>query len=195
MGDTENAQALKREMFSKLYRLGILTKKDPSLDEILSLEIKDFLERRLQTVVFRRGMAHTPDQARQFIVHGHVCMGGNRITIPSLTVENEMESQIEFNSTSSLSKPHPSVPKVAKEEDKVEQIKREIAEAKGEAGSPKEGEKREGPKAEEGEKEDRKKEEPKKEGSKAEKTKGAAPVPAPKAAVKPEEKKEGGANE
>lgn len=44
------------------------------------------LERRLDNVVFRLGLASTRRQARQFVGHGHVLVDGGRLDIPSATV-------------------------------------------------------------------------------------------------------------
>lgn len=44
------------------------------------------LERRLDNVCFRLGFATSRSQARQFIRHGHVTIGGKRVTIPSYGV-------------------------------------------------------------------------------------------------------------
>jgi small subunit ribosomal protein S4 len=45
------------------------------------------LERRLDNVVYRLGFARTRPMARQLVGHGHVSVGGSRITIPSYQVE------------------------------------------------------------------------------------------------------------
>lgn len=129
MGKSEQAERLKSELFSKLTRIGAITKSEPSLDDVLSLEINNILERRLQTIVFRKGMAHTPKQARQFIVHGHVCLHDKRVTAPSYVVNKEEEGAITFRGTSILAKPHPAVPKVTTA---LDEMKRDIAIAKGE---------------------------------------------------------------
>jgi small subunit ribosomal protein S4 len=47
----------------------------------------EFLERRLDNVVFRLGFATTRAQARQFVNHGHVLVDGRRVTIPSFRVK------------------------------------------------------------------------------------------------------------
>ena len=47
------------------------------------------LERRLDNVVFRLGLAATRRQARQFVVHGHVLVDGRRLDIPSATVADQ----------------------------------------------------------------------------------------------------------
>ena len=47
----------------------------------------EFLERRLDNVLFRLGFATTRAQARQFVSHGHVLVDGRRVTIPSFRVK------------------------------------------------------------------------------------------------------------
>lgn len=49
------------------------------------------LERRLDAVVFRAGFASSIRQARQFVRHGHVKVGGERIDIPSFSVKTGSE--------------------------------------------------------------------------------------------------------
>ncbi len=44
------------------------------------------LERRLDNVVFRLKMSFSKDQARQFIVHGHINVNGKRVSSPSFFV-------------------------------------------------------------------------------------------------------------
>lgn len=44
------------------------------------------LERRLDNVVYRLGMAATRAQARQFVGHGHIRLNGKRSNIPSMVV-------------------------------------------------------------------------------------------------------------
>lgn len=108
----ERAQLARTELFSKLQRLGILTKKEPTLDDVLCLTLKDILERRLQTVIFRQSMAHTERQARQFITHGHIAVNGKKVSVPSYLVAKSFEPTISFLSFSKISKAHVSVPKV-----------------------------------------------------------------------------------
>lgn len=47
----------------------------------------EFLERRLDNVVYRLGFAPTRTSARQFVSHGHVLVNGKRVNIPSYEVE------------------------------------------------------------------------------------------------------------
>lgn len=44
------------------------------------------LERRLDNVVYRMGLATTRSQARQLVAHGHVTVNGRKTNIPSYTV-------------------------------------------------------------------------------------------------------------
>ncbi|SDF68521.1 30S ribosomal protein S4 [Halorientalis regularis] len=98
-GDAEAAES--QEFLARLKKLGILNEED-SLDAILSLDVTDVLERRLQTVVYRKGLANTAKQARQFIVHGHVTVDGSRVTEPSRKVAVAEGDAVEFDSTSPL---------------------------------------------------------------------------------------------
>ena len=82
-------------LLGKLQRLGIL-KEETSLDDILSLKVEDLLSRRLQTVVWKNGMAGTASQARQFIIHGHISLDGRKITSPSMIIELEKEKEVKW---------------------------------------------------------------------------------------------------
>jgi len=46
------------------------------------------LERRLDNVVFRLGLAESRSQARQFVRHGHVTVDGRKVTVPSYQVRS-----------------------------------------------------------------------------------------------------------
>jgi small subunit ribosomal protein S4 len=90
------------EFLARLKRYGILGETD-DLDAVLSLSVTDVLERRLQTLVYRKGYANTPDQARQFISHGHITVDGQRVTRPGRTVEVAEEDAVGFDSASPIS--------------------------------------------------------------------------------------------
>ncbi|MFB6280931.1 MAG: 30S ribosomal protein S4 [Haloferacaceae archaeon] len=100
-GDVDAAGAAGADFLARLRRLGLLGESD-DISDVLSLEVTDLLERRLQTVVYRQGMANTPDQARQFVVHGHVTVGEARVTRPSKKVEVDEEDAIGFDEGSPL---------------------------------------------------------------------------------------------
>jgi ribosomal protein S4(archaeal type)/S9(eukaryote cytosolic type) len=91
-----------QEFLARLKRIGILEEGD-GLDAVLTLEATDILERRLQTVVYRKGYANTPKQARQFIVHGHITVDGRRVRVPSYTVSAVEDEAIGFDSDSPIS--------------------------------------------------------------------------------------------
>ena len=90
-------------LIKKLERLGILSP-NSTLDDVLGLTVENFLERRLQTLVFRKGLANTPKQARQFIVHGHVKINGRKIVYPSYLVPKDEEDKIEVSLSKDLKK-------------------------------------------------------------------------------------------
>src|SRR2546428_5111358 len=71
-----------KKFMDSLVRKGLVKPGSP-LDDVLSLTVEDVLARRLQSMIFKRGMAVSPLQARQAIVHGHVVIGERRGTIPS----------------------------------------------------------------------------------------------------------------
>src|SRR6056297_824220 len=102
LGSTEGTDLEAEEFLARLKRYGILNEQD-QLDDVLSLDVTDVLERRLQTVVYRKGYANTPEQSRQFIVHGHVELDGQRVTRPSMKVETAVENAVGFDENSSLS--------------------------------------------------------------------------------------------
>ena len=94
-------------LLSKLKRLSLI-KDTSNVDAVLGLELKNLMERRLQSVVYKKGLANTVKQARQFIVHGHIVAGGKKITAPSYLVSENEEKQVVFVPSSSLSNPeHP----------------------------------------------------------------------------------------
>lgn len=100
-GDVDVAGEAGSEFVARLQRLGILGSED-DISDVLSLEVTDLLERRLQTVVYRKGLAHTPHQARQFVSHGHITVDGARVQRPSKKVEVDEQSAVAFDETSPL---------------------------------------------------------------------------------------------
>jgi len=80
-------------LLGRLVRLGLL-KEGATLDDVLSLKVEDLLERRLQTIVWRRGLAKTIHQSRQLIVHGHVTIGGRVVDRPGYLVSREEEQMV-----------------------------------------------------------------------------------------------------
>lgn len=48
--------------------------------------LMSLLERRLDNIVHRLGFAGNRRQARQLVTHGHICVNGRKVTIPSYSV-------------------------------------------------------------------------------------------------------------
>ena len=99
----EERAKMENELLSQLKKKGIL-QETAVLDNVLDLTIEDILERRLQTIVFRKGLARTAFQARQLITHGHVTIDNRRITIPGYVVPKEEESKIIYSPESAVAR-------------------------------------------------------------------------------------------
>ncbi|ELY56921.1 30S ribosomal protein S4 [Natronococcus jeotgali] len=99
--DDETVVRRSEEFLGRLKRVGVLDEAD-ELGDVLSLEVEDVLERRLQTVVYRKGLANTTQQARQFIVHGHIVVDGQRHRVPSYVVDVDEEDLVDFEENSPL---------------------------------------------------------------------------------------------
>lgn len=159
-----------QQLLDSLARYGILPA-GSRLDDVLSLTVKDVLGRRLQTVVFKKGLARSPKQARQFIIHEHITIGNKTVAVPSYLVPAEEETHITFVSASALSNaehPERSTQVVTPAKEEPEEAEEKPAEKK----PTKKAEKKEAPKEEvkeaPAEKAEEKKEEAPKEEAKAE---------------------------
>ena len=60
--------------------------KASKLDGVTGDLLLQFLESRLDNVVYRIGFADSREQARQFVTHGHILVNGSRVDIPSFQV-------------------------------------------------------------------------------------------------------------
>lgn len=100
----------------KIESLGLITP-GAGEDDVLGLKVDDIMERRLQTVIFRKGLARSPKQARQFITHGHITVDGKPITAPAFLLTKKEEATVKFISGSTLdNSEHPErVPIIKKE--------------------------------------------------------------------------------
>lgn len=99
----EQRQRIEKQLLDRLNRLGILAE-TAVLDDVLDLAIEDLLERRLQTMVFSKGMAKSVYQARQLITHGHIAIDGRRVPSPSYIVLKDDEAKLAYTPTSNVSK-------------------------------------------------------------------------------------------
>ena len=100
----------KREMedlLTSLNNKGLISS-EAILDDILSLGTEDILNRRLQAQVYYKGLATTIKQARQLVIHGIICIGDQKVTIPSYPVSRDEEEHIQYHPSSDLNDPdHP----------------------------------------------------------------------------------------
>ena len=92
-----------KELLRILYEKGFIPE-GSTLDDVLSLTAENILERRLQTIVYRKGLARSIYQARQLIVHGHIGIGGRRVTSPGYLVSREEEKLVDYVPTSPMRK-------------------------------------------------------------------------------------------
>jgi small subunit ribosomal protein S4 len=95
---------MENELLTRLKKLGIL-QETAVLDNVLDLTIEDILERRLQTIVFRKGLTRTIFQSRQLVTHGHLTINNRRVTIPGYIVPKDEEAQITYSGQSALANP------------------------------------------------------------------------------------------
>jgi small subunit ribosomal protein S4 len=82
-----------------------LVSSDAILDDILTLGTEEILNRRLQAQVYYKGLASTMKQARQLVTHGQICIGDQKVTIPSYPVSRDEEELIRYHPGSSLNNP------------------------------------------------------------------------------------------
>ena len=99
-GGDAQAQIEADNLIAKCGRIGVLPLEGANLNDILALSPENVLGRRLQTIVFEKGMSSTVKQARQMIVHGHIFMNGHQVTVPGYIVTRKEESSIEYNPAS-----------------------------------------------------------------------------------------------
>lgn len=109
------------KLMNKLERLGILGR-DAKLEQVLSLSVRDVLERRLQTRVLKRGLAKTAKQARQLITHGFISVKGRKVNSPSYLVPASEDDSIDYYKKIELEPPEAEEkPAPAKESPKAEE--------------------------------------------------------------------------
>ncbi len=88
----EESEKETTQMLDKLSKLGII--KTKKLEDVLALTVEDLLNRRLQTLVFKKGLTTSVKQARQFIIHRHVIVGRNVVDVPGYIMPAGQEDSI-----------------------------------------------------------------------------------------------------
>jgi len=127
---TDDAQSKKEsdQLLISLSRMNIL-KPNSTLGDVLALNTESILSRRLQTLTYLKGLANTPNQARQLISHGHIAIANRKVTIPGYMVTKDEEDEISYIAASPLNDTmHPARPRadfksvpIKKEEKKPEE--------------------------------------------------------------------------
>ncbi len=152
----EQDEEKEKLLMDKLAKLGMLSE-GSGLDDVLALTIRDVLNRRLQSIVFSKGLATSPMHARQMIVHGNVIVNGKKTKFPSYLVPVDMEKTIKIIG----GKPKPKEEKQEREKPEEEKAAEKGDSGKGDDDGKQEGAAPEAPKPEAGEAESAKKEEKK----------------------------------
>ena len=83
-------------LIRRLVRVGVLPEDKRKLDYVLALKVEDFLERRLQTMVYKLGLAKSIHHARVLITQRHIAVGKQIVNIPSFMVRLDSEKHIDF---------------------------------------------------------------------------------------------------
>tara|TARA_B100000959_G_scaffold287249_1_gene370472 strand:- start:7256 stop:7939 length:684 start_codon:yes stop_codon:yes gene_type:complete len=97
---TEGHYAKERQqLLDSLYRKGLL-QSGADIGDVLEINVEHMLSRRLQSVAYYRGLAPSMRAARNLIVHGHVCIGNQRMTVPGYHVLKEEEDLLQYSPSS-----------------------------------------------------------------------------------------------
>jgi len=87
-------------LLRRMSRLGMLSEGERKLDYVLGLTLSKFMERRLQTKVFKLQIARSQHHARVLIRQRHIRVGKQICNIPSYLVRTDSEKHIDFATTS-----------------------------------------------------------------------------------------------
>jgi small subunit ribosomal protein S4 len=91
----------KSDLITSLYRRGMLPE-GATLDDVLRLDVEHVLARRLQSQVYYKGLASSPKQARQLLLHGHISIGEQIMTVPGYILTRDEEAVLQYSSSSDL---------------------------------------------------------------------------------------------
>lgn len=89
-------------LLRRMVRLGLLNENEQKLDYVLGLTISKLLERRLQTKVFKSGLAKSIHHARVLIRQRHIRVGRQIVDVPSFMVRLDSEKHVDFALTSPM---------------------------------------------------------------------------------------------
>eukprot|EP00754_Rhynchopus_humris_P043025 Rhum_TRINITY_DN292_c0_g1::Rhum_TRINITY_DN292_c0_g1_i1::g.655::m.655/K02997/RP-S9e, RPS9; small subunit ribosomal protein S9e len=100
--DNERRKLEGEALLRRCERYGLLDNDHRKLDYVLGLQLQNFLERRLQTQVYKKGVAKSMHHARTMIRQRHIAVGKQMVTVPSFMVRTESEKHIDLHKRSSL---------------------------------------------------------------------------------------------
>ena len=100
----EQRAKLETEFKARLFKAGFIPEQDIPLDAVLSLDVRAILDRRLQTIVYRKGFARTIYEARQLVTHGHIAVDGRVVKSPGYLVPRDLEDRVTYAITSPILK-------------------------------------------------------------------------------------------
>ena len=105
---TEGHYAKENEqLLNSLTKKGLL-QTGADVGDVLEINVEHMLSRRLQSVVYYKGLAPSMRAARNLIVHGHICIGDQRMTVPGYHVLKEEEDSLQYSENSPFVDPeHP----------------------------------------------------------------------------------------
>lgn len=89
------SDSVANSIITRLVKLGVIPA-DSTLEKLLDLNESAFLSRRLQSVVFKKGLARSIKQARQLVVHGFISINGKKVNKPGYMVKAEEELKIGY---------------------------------------------------------------------------------------------------
>ena len=97
----------KTDLVNSLCRQGLLVE-GANIDDVLQINVEHMLSRRLQSVVYYRGLAPSMRAARNMIVHGHISIGEQKMTVPGYHIRKHEEENLNYSSNSVYNDPnHP----------------------------------------------------------------------------------------
>ena len=97
----------KEQLLNSLTKKGLL-QIGADVGDVLEINVEHMLSRRLQSVVYYKGLAPSMRAARNLIVHGHICIGDQRMTVPGYHVLKEEEDSLQYSENSPFVDPeHP----------------------------------------------------------------------------------------
>ena len=97
----------KDDLVASLTRKGLLSE-GSILDSVLQIDVELMLARRLQSQVYYKGLAPSMRAARNMIVHGHISIGEQKMTVPGYHIRKIEEEELNYSSNSVYNDPnHP----------------------------------------------------------------------------------------